>query len=296
MFNAEFVQFETEDGLLLPGLFFQAQNSKKALIHLHGNGSSSVFYSHGYELAEELNKKGISLLLFNNRGAHIIKKFSVKKGDEEERITQGTAYERIAECVPDIDTAAAFMSSRGFTTLFLSGTSTGANKICVYNHYKPENIFAKYVLIAGGDDTGLYYESLGEELWKKLLHISKDKISDNKGTDVIPELLPEIYSYQGFYDIANPDGDYNCFPFSEVLKQNNLSSKTLFHYFKELKKPSVVIYGAVDEFAWGDAAKCIDILRQHRPDLTYHVIPGADHGFNGKKVELAQIIADYLSQ
>lgn len=294
MHNAEFVQFETEDGLLLPGLFFEAKNSKKALIKLHGNGSTDVFYKTEYELAEALNKKGISLLLFNNRGAHIIKKFTVRANGEEKRISQGTAFERIAACVPDIDAAAAFVISRGYTTLFLSGASTGANKICVYNHYKPDNVFAKYILIAGGDDTGLYYEMLGEELWKKLLTTAKAKASNNHDNEIIPELLPEVYSYRGFLDIANPDGDYNCFPFSEVLRNNNLSSKKLFRHFGELKKPTAVIYGEVDEYAWGDAAKCVDILKQHRPDIIYTIIKDADHGFHGKKAELASTITDFL--
>lgn len=296
MHNAEFVQFETSDGLLLPGLFFEAQNSKKALISLHGNGSSSVFYKSEYELAESLNNKGISLLLFNNRGAHIIKKFTVKDGEGEKRISQGTAFERIAECVQDIDAAAGFLKSRSYETLHLTGQSTGANKICVYNHYKPTNDFTSYILTAGGDDTGLYYEMLGEELWMRLLKTAKEKKEDGKEDEIIPQLLPEIMSYRGYLDVAHPDGDYNCFPFSEVLNNRNLSEKKLFRYFSEIVKPAHVVYGENDEYAWGDAPKCVEILKKHRPDITYKIIKDADHGFNGKKEELANIIVDFLEK
>jgi predicted alpha/beta hydrolase len=45
---ATLVQIATEDGLTLPGIFYEAQNSKKAAIYLHGNGSSSVFYKDGF--------------------------------------------------------------------------------------------------------------------------------------------------------------------------------------------------------------------------------------------------------
>ncbi|MDP2692008.1 MAG: hypothetical protein Q8O88_00025 [bacterium] len=75
------VQIRIEDGLTLPGLFYEAPNSKKAAIFLHGNESSSVFYSDDLreKQANALNSKGISYLLFNNRGAHYIKKLDVQK-------------------------------------------------------------------------------------------------------------------------------------------------------------------------------------------------------------------------
>lgn len=44
MQTPKFVDFETSDGLTLPGLLYEAEGSKKVVIYLHGNGSSSVFY------------------------------------------------------------------------------------------------------------------------------------------------------------------------------------------------------------------------------------------------------------
>ncbi len=295
MFSAEFVQFETEDGLLLPGLFFEAKKSKKVVITLHGNGSSSVFYNHGYDLAQELNRKGISLLMFNNRGAHIIKRFTVRAGDEEIRISQGTAYERIADCMKDIDAAVAFLKGRSYATFHLAGHSTGANKICVYDHYKPDNIFRSYVMTAGGDDTGIYFDTVGEEMCRNILATAREKASRGEDEEIVREILPDIMSYRAFLDIVDPDGDYNCFPFSEVLKQKKLSTKPLFRYFGGIRKPSLVVYGENDEFAWGDARKCVDILKGHRPEFTYMIIPGADHGFHGKREVLAERIADFIT-
>ena len=75
----EFVEFETADGLVLPGLLYNASRSKSCAIFLHGNGSSSVFYDEGgnHVFVEAFAKRGISTLYFNNRGAHIIKKLNV---------------------------------------------------------------------------------------------------------------------------------------------------------------------------------------------------------------------------
>jgi len=102
----QIVQIKTEDGLTLPGLFYEIDKSKKAAIFLHGNGSSSVFYSDDLkeEQAKALNNKGISYLLFNNRGAHLIKKLNItKKNGTEERKRFGMAYEKIKDCIKDIE-------------------------------------------------------------------------------------------------------------------------------------------------------------------------------------------------
>jgi pimeloyl-ACP methyl ester carboxylesterase len=297
MSNPQFIHFPTPDGLTLPGLFYESPNSKKAAIYLHGNGSSSVFYSEDYTLAEEMQKNGISYLLFNNRGAHIIKKLNKKVDGAIERKSYGCAYEIIKECVEDIDGAIRFLEEKGYEEFFLIGASTGANKICVYDHYKPNNKVSKYILLGGGDDTGMYYSMLGSDKFWRLLKESKEKIQQEFGTDLIKELLPnEIFSYQAFSDIANPDGDYNGFPFYEVINQTKLSTKPLFHYFQNIKKPSLVVYGELDEFAWGDIPRVEAILKQYQPTFTYHIVPQADHGFHEKKKELSQILIPWIKK
>src|SRR3989344_1837444 len=259
------VQIKTEDGLTLPGLFYEARGSKKAAIFLHGNGSSSVFYSDDLkgEQAKALVNKGISYLLFNNRGAHLIKKLNVQdKNRKEKRKRYGMAYEKIKDCIKDIDGAINFLESKGYKEFYLIGESTGANKICVYNFYKPRNKVSKYILLGGGDDTGIYYDQLGKGKFYRLLKEAKEKIRKHKAEDVIHELLPdEIFSYQGFYDIANPDGDYNVFPFLEVLKKVELSKKPLFRHFKSITKPSLVVYGEKDKWAW-DIPRMIEIMKK----------------------------------
>lgn len=294
----KFIEFETSDGLTLPGLLYEVKGSKKAVIYLHGNGSSSVFYDEKEhrDLPEALAKKGITFLKFNNRGANVIKKLDVKKGAEVERKPFGMAFEKIKECVPDIDGAVSFLRKLGYNEFYLAGASTGANKICVYDHFKPKNVFAKYVLICGGDDTGIYYSMLGDKKFFKLLKMSKAKIDKGQGEELSKDLIfsTEIFSYQGFYDIANPDGDYNIFPFLEAFRKAKISKKPLFRYYKSTRKPSLVIYGENDEYTWGDIKRVVETLKKYQPDFEYKVIKGADHKFTGKQSELANLIANWL--
>lgn len=292
-----FVEFSTKDGLTLPGLLYRGKKAKTAVIYLHGNGSSSVFYdvAESHSLAPALAKKNISILYFNNRGAHIIKKLYVRRGKKEERKRFGMAYEKIKECIADIDGAIAFLKKQGYRKFYLAGASTGANKICIYNLYKPRSDVEKYILLCGGDDTGIYYHMLGKTKFWELLAEAKKRIKAGWGEQIVKEMLPDnFFSYIGFFDIANPDGDYNVFPFYEVLHKVKLSKKPLFRHFKSIRKPTLVVYGDQDEYAWGNVPKIVEILKRHQPKFVYRIIKGADHGFKNRESQLANTIANWL--
>ena len=92
MTNTKWVQFESIDKLMLPGMLFEPEEkTKKVAINLHGNGSASVFYNFERtdSFAKELNKQNISFFTFNNRGAHYIKKLKIDN-EEKDEIKIGT--------------------------------------------------------------------------------------------------------------------------------------------------------------------------------------------------------------
>ena len=151
----ELLRFPTTDNLLLPGLLYKPRNkTSRVAIYLHGNGSSSVFYSvdETNSLGKTLTKKNISFFSFNNRGAHYIHKIKKITNSDEKDIQVGTAFELIKDCIKDIDEAINFLEKMGYKTFYLIGSSTGANKIIVYHYYKPRNKIAKYVLLSGGEN------------------------------------------------------------------------------------------------------------------------------------------------
>lgn len=300
------VQFKTDDNLLLPGLLYEpVKKTKKVLIYLHGNGSSSVFYKPELmnPLAESLSRIGISFFPFNNRGAHVIKRLDKKNKDgTEERVFYGMAYEIIKECVFDIDGAIEYLLTEGYNEFYLVGSSTGANKICVYNWYRPQNKVSKYILLSGGDDTGLYYSSiLGEKKFSRACTVSKQMIDYGKGTKLAPEYLVgkmNFISYQSLFDTINPDGDYNVFPYYEVLFKKKISHKELFRELKSIFKPTLVVYGEVDDYCYGKVPEIIELLTnqtRRASNFTYQIISGADHGFRGKEPELIKTISSWLS-
>lgn len=305
--NLQLVGFETQDHLLLPGLLYEpVKKTDKALIYLHGNGSSSVFYGADEmnSIGEQLNEAGISFFPFNNRGAHWIKKLDRKIGKNEESALYGMTYELIKECILDIEGAIKFLKTLGYKTIYLAGSSTGANKIVVYHYYRRNNPVSKYILLSGGDDTGLYFEynfKKNKRSFFQFLEKSKEIIKKGKGRKLVPKSIVNdpLISYQSLYDTINPDGDYNIFPFNEYINNLKLSKKPLFREYKTIDKSTLIIYGEVDEYCYGDVPRCVEILKKECPSknlFTFKIIKGADHGFSGKEKELVKIMINWLKK
>jgi pimeloyl-ACP methyl ester carboxylesterase len=296
----ELVHFLTSDNLRLPGLLYEPdRKSKQIAIYLHGNGTASLFYRPEMNLyGKTLTSNGISFFPFNNRGAHLIKSFRKISEHGEDRALYGTAFELIKESIIDIDSAITFLKSKGYETFYLIGESTGANKIVVYNYYKPKNEISKYILLSGGDDTGLYYRQYGDELFHKILKKCKEMIQKGKGMEFVPKYI-SVYpmSYRSIYDTINPEGDYNIFPYFEILNKLNITKKEKFRELKSINKPTLVVYGDQDEFCFESTEKCIEVLKKNisKKDLfTFEIIKDADHGFTGKEEILSTLIVNWL--
>ncbi|HYI08697.1 MAG TPA: alpha/beta fold hydrolase [Thermoanaerobaculia bacterium] len=286
------VRFETRDGVPLSGALFEPRRAtKRAAIFLHGNGGASVFESgRTNKLARVFTKAGVAWFPFNNRGAHLARRAGPGLG--------GMAYEVIRDCVPDLDAAIRELRRRGYRDLTLIGHSTGANKVAVYDHYKPRNFVKRYVLLAGGDDTGLLYDQLGPRRFAAALQKARTMIRAKRGEELAPPAVSQLpMSWRSFHDMANPDGDYNVFPFLEVLRGVRLSRKPRFRHVRGIRKPTLVLYGDSDPYLYGDVSRCVGILAEAlraKPNFELAIMGEADHGFGGREGELGRVIVDWI--
>lgn len=297
------VEFQAQDGVVLPGLLYEpASTTNRVLLYLHGNGSSSVFYKAQLmnTFAKQLNKLGISFFPFNNRGAHYIKKLKKVVGTETVEFMQGMVYEKIKDCIFDIEGAISFLENLGYRQFYLAGSSTGANKICVYNFYKPKNRVYGYILLGGGDDSGIYYQQMGREKFLFALKKCQEEINNGHATKLVPKYLTaNLISYQSLYDIINPDGDYNIFPFYEYFHGLKLATKKLFQEYAAIKKPTLVVYGEKDEYCYNKVPEILALLKKKTsvPEkFEFALIPHADHTFTDKQLELNHIICKWLAK
>jgi Lysophospholipase len=289
--DCRLVRFEATDAVTLAGLLYEPKlPATRAVIWLHGTGGSSVFESRRTNLLAGLFvERGIAFLPFNNRGSGVVRRAGRGLG--------GAAFERIRDCVADVDGAIRELWRRGYRDLTLAGHSTGANKIAVYDHYKPRNRARRYVLIAGCDDTGLLFEELGKRRFEAVLTKSRAMIKARRGDELAPRSVgPTLMSWRSLYDVANPNGDYNVFPFLEVMGGLRLSRRPLFRHIRAIRKPSLYVYGERDEYCFGDVLRCVSILSQHVSDRAELVVMrDADHGFTRREEELGALIADWIA-
>ena len=291
---ARLIHFDATDGVALAGLLYEPRRAtKRAAIWLHGTGGASIFDARRTNaLAREIVARGLAFFPFNNRGAHLVRR--LRKGLK--RIGGGMAYEVIRDCVHDIDGAVRELRRRGYRELHLVGHSTGANKIAVYDHYKPRNPIRRYVLLGGGDDTGLLYAQLGPRRFERALDEARAKIKERRGHELVPpRVSPMMLSWRSFYDLANPNGDYNVFPFYEAINGIRLGTRPRFRYVRAIRKPSLYVYGDRDEFSFDDVPRCVSILAENAgANAEIVVMEDADHGFTGREEELGELIAWFL--
>jgi pimeloyl-ACP methyl ester carboxylesterase len=298
----ELFSFETTDRLTLPGLLYRpSRGTKSVALWLHGNGGSSVFYSttRMNVMGEELARRGIAFFAFNNRGAETEKSLKRKRRNESERVQLGFSHEMIRECVHDVDGAVRALRERGFRRFFLIGHSTGANKICLYDYRKRKNPISAYVLLGPGDDVGIYYDQLGSRRFHASLERAREMVAKGRGARLVPKSIgPLPISWASLLDTIDPDGDYNVFPFLEVMRAIELSrEKRLFSEYRHLKRPTLALFGEYDEFCFGDVPGCIRILETFAPkavSVETGMIRDTGHSFHGMERELGKRVARFL--
>jgi len=268
------IRFDATDGVSLAGLLYTGRASaRRAVIWIHGTGGASIFESSRTNLvARVFVDHRIAFFPFNNRGAQFVRRAGRRYG--------GSAFERIRDCVKDIDGAVRELWRRGFRDITLAGHSTGANKIAVYDHYKKRNRVRRYVLLAGADDTGLEYKAFGVRRFHALLKKARTMASG--------ALMPgRMMSWRAFYDMANPNGDYNVFPFLEATR-----GRRPFRFVRGIRKPALYVYGEHDEYEF-DAGLLAENIG---PNGEIVVMRDADHGFSGREAELGRLVANWINR
>lgn len=301
--NLELLQLISTDKLKLPGLLYTpSKPTKKAAIWLHGMGDNGMFYNPTRinALGKALTDQNIALLSFNNRGAHDKKTLSIL--NSEDKFQGGTHYELIADCPKDINGAVELLKGRKYTEFYLLGHSTGANKICVYNQQTAKNPFSKYVLAGPGDDSGLFYSELGEELFRRTLAEAKELAKSGRGQEIMAlESGMYPFSAQSAYDIMNPNGQYNTFPFYETTTKR-LGTKTLFEAYRTIRIPTLTVIGENDEFVYtaGSVSDALIMFEDNThqsiiDDCGFLTIAETDHGFHGAEDKFATSVAAWLS-
>lgn len=145
----------------------------------------------------------------------------------------------------------------------------------------------------------MLYDQLGPRRFHAALEKARTMIRERRGFDLVPRSLSSLpMSWRSFYDMANPNGDYNVFPFLEVMRGVKLSKRPRFRHVRGIRKPALFLYGENDEYLFGSTSECVAILADAlgpRPNVELAIMAGADHGFGGREEDLAGVIVRWMT-
>lgn len=290
-FDVEFTRFKASDGVELQG-WLSNQNSKIAVVHIHGmsgNGYENYFLD---SLREMYNKNGISFFTIDTRGRGIISFFW--KGNEIDSWGEGTklggsCFEIFSESVNDIQGALEYLKTQGKTKFILQGHSLGGSKVVNYLVTKnnPEIIGA--VLLAPTDMVGWAntdphhqeYLKKSEEL------ISRDEAEELVNAQCWLDKTP--LSAQTYPTLCKAGTAVDIY-----------GERTGGALLGKIQIPALIAYGDSDIGITkidGTMDKWIERVNKIKnPKTKIFTIAGAAHSFKGYEKELSQDIESFIRE
>lgn len=284
------VRNATQDKLILHGALREPERkTKKLVLHIHGMAGN--FYQNKFleDLAEKLTSSDWAFLSVNTRGhGHISEeKYDTKK----ERYTLiGNYNEKFEDCVLDIKSWIDFAETQGFEKLVLQGHSLGCSKVVYYLSKTHDNRVDKLILLAPSDMIGITEKWKGH---KEVLKEAKSMIKEGKGKELLSKRLDEWYhltakTYVNFGERGNSIDVFNIYD----PKKPSIS-------LARIKLPILALVGSKDWCMVINPIKAMHILRDKAKSCTQFdiaVIEGANHGYDGKEDDMAQILIEWLNK
>ena len=286
-----FCRTVTKDRLRLDGLLFEPnKKSKIAILHIHG--MSGNFYENAFldSMAKEYTKAGYAFLTANNRGHDHIADVK-KEGPKEQYKRIGDIFEKIEDCVFDIDAWLKFLKTNGYKRFILQGHSLGTVKAVYYLGKRPKHPFEVLVLASPPDMLGLVRVKEEKKNFKRDLAEAKRLISKNQddaflSNKIWGEYYKSASSYLNFFaDGAKTD----VFP---ILRNGK------FKALEGIKIPILVFYGSNDDAVVFSPHKDLEIIKKHirNSQSKTLVIGNASHSYFKHEKQVALTIVRWLRQ
>ena len=277
----ELIKFQTKDGLELHGFLHKTKaNNKRIIIHIHGMSGNFYASTLQMELAEGLNGTQYDLFSPNTRGSGLINRFQTKTGKK----TIGTAFEKFAECILDIDAAIKTAKEKGYKEIILSGQSTGCQKIVYYQAKKQNPLVKGLVLLAPADDYNYQIFSMGKN-YEPMIQAAKKMVAKGKGNE-------QLFLYENQYSANRwlSTGDAKQIE-SQIF---NYSGK--LNNFSKITIPILAMFGSKEKYTDRPVSKSLEVLREKTKSkqLITVEIEGADHQFHGFEDEAIKNIIAFL--
>lgn len=283
------------DGTKLHGMHYRANEfTQRIVIHVHGMAGN--FYENSFIeiIASKCNEKGIDFLTFNNRGHDYIADCEKITSKGSESYNAGGAYEKIGECVYDLKGVIQWAIDAGYTSIYLEGHSSGANKIVFsYDELRKEKTFINKVkgiiLISPCDDIGIYHNETNISERQKSFALANKYIDEGNGKCLMPlgTFFDYFLSADTFVDSFSEGSALDMFPY----RKGNLFGTKI----NNIPLPMLIQFGNNGEFVLQDLK---DIEKMYleigKNNFKMQVINNAGHSYKNHENELAMNIIQWI--
>ena len=282
----ETIEIVTPKKILLNGLWFGSAKPKRAIIWVHGLGSSAFSK---LDIVQKLVDKNTAVVTFNNRGHDKISRIALAGEKKIERmIFGGSAHEVFTDCVDDIQGAVNFVRGAGIKNIYLAGHSTGCQKSVYWASRKGNSGVKGIILLAPISDYSAEMHLKGKGKIVRADKAARALVSRGKKHRLLPEnLWPEHIDAQRFLSLYTPDSVEEIFTYAQPKKTPRI--------FRAVKLPILAIFAGADEY--GDRpAKDIATWFEMNADarLETFVVSRATHSFRGREVQVASVIKKWI--
>lgn len=283
MNNVEFINDAyTEDGLKLPMIHFNSKEKDICVIFIHGMCQTILTNYFATIWGNILVENNIGFLYEHNRG-HSIENDIVVKDGSFKRL--GCMYEIFEDSIYDIDLEINKAKELGYKRFILMGHSYGCNKL-IYYYYKKKPDILGLILASAPDMVGLQLYRQND--YKELIKEAKENIDNGQPTKILSNVI-EDYMYMSsatYYDWFHKNSNLDNLPV-----MNNSDN---WYQFETIDIPVLTFSGSNET----DNYLHLDLLKEKAKrcnDFEYKYINSTDHFYNGKELEIGNIILNWIS-
>lgn len=278
------VEIVTPKKVVLNGLWFGPMRPKRAVIWVHGLGSSAFSK---LDIVERIIDKNTAVLTFNNRGHD---KVSSASSGRNKRIRGGAAHENFVECVDDIQGAVNFAKKTDAEQIFLAGHSTGCQK-SVYWASKVQKGVNGIILLAPVSDYSAAIKFDGKKKISKALAVAKKMVASKHSHELMSENAwqwSQLADAQRFISLYSGSGSEEIFTYWD----KDRSPRAL----RSIQMPILVLLAEKDEYADRPAEKIENWFEEHlKAGDRVMIVRRAPHSLKGRESVVARKIKGFLS-
>lgn len=293
MSNLNIVYIWTKDSLRLLGVHYEPERKDVCVLAVHGMSGNFIENKWADVAGKTLKEKGVGFIYAHNRGYGHINDIATKEIKEDGGYKTkrfGTAYERFADCIYDIEAWIKEVRKLGYKKLILLGHSLGCNKVIYYLHRNKQKDTVGIILASPPDMVALIKKPEYQLNYKELLEEAKKNVKENKPRELLSGLIWDWYilSSQTFLDLFKEGGPADNLPVLRNPKE--------FAELSSINVPILAIMGEYDDIAVRNLKEDLDLIGSKAincPAFTKQFIKGGNHNYERQEESFANTILQW---